>query len=409
MTSPWTRRPPGDRRLGEDVERLEGDRPVRLGVVVDVDPPDVRLALVPVEPVDVELDRLVEVDRVLVDEGLGAEQVDLADDPRPVRRRVDDHDVLLGGRPERDLRGREVLARPVPAPVAGLPDVALLGEEGEEVVGRAGTEDLARLERQLEGRRPCRWASRTWRLSGSSRASSGGPVEEELRVVHHVAIDRRAGRDQDPDADALAPAGPADLLPGRGDRARIAGEDRHVEPSDVDAELERVRADDPEDLAVAQPALDRAALRGQVAAAVAADPGARPGALAERLAEAGQEQLDRRPRPAEDDRLAAGPEEGQGPAVGGGERGATGAGRRIEERRLDQQDVALAATARRSGRRGGPAARSGWPPARPGCRSWPSSTRRSGASRSGRTAGAAGAGRWPRGCRRRPGRCAARR
>ena len=85
ITSPWTRRPARRRRLGEDVERLEGHRPVRVRVVVGVDPVDVRLALAPVEPVDVVLDRLVHVDRVLVDEDLGGEQVDLAEDPRPVR------------------------------------------------------------------------------------------------------------------------------------------------------------------------------------------------------------------------------------------------------------------------------------------------------------------------------------
>ena len=85
MTSPWIRRPPVAGRLGEDLERLERDRPVGVGVVVDVDPMDVGLALVPLEPVHVVLDRLVDVDRALVDEDLGAEQVDLAEDPRAVR------------------------------------------------------------------------------------------------------------------------------------------------------------------------------------------------------------------------------------------------------------------------------------------------------------------------------------
>ena len=75
----------GRRRLAEDVERLERHRPVGVRVVVDVDLVDVRLALAPVELVDVVLDRLVDVDRVLVDEDLGGEQVDLAEDPRPVR------------------------------------------------------------------------------------------------------------------------------------------------------------------------------------------------------------------------------------------------------------------------------------------------------------------------------------
>ena len=65
--------------------------------MVGVDLVDVRLALAPLEAVHVVLDRLVHVDRVLVDEHLGGEQVDLAQHARPVRRGVDDHDVLGGG------------------------------------------------------------------------------------------------------------------------------------------------------------------------------------------------------------------------------------------------------------------------------------------------------------------------
>ena len=55
---------------------------------------DVRLALLPVEPVDVVLNALVDVDRLLVDEEGSGEQVDLAEDAVPVAGRVDDHDVL---------------------------------------------------------------------------------------------------------------------------------------------------------------------------------------------------------------------------------------------------------------------------------------------------------------------------
>ena len=72
-------RPGGDRALLEAVERLQRDAPIGLRVVGDVDAGDVGLALTPVEAVHVVLDRLVHVDRVLVDEDLGAEQVDLAE------------------------------------------------------------------------------------------------------------------------------------------------------------------------------------------------------------------------------------------------------------------------------------------------------------------------------------------
>ena len=123
-------------------------------------------------------------------------------------------------------------------------------------------------------------------------------VEEELRVMDHVLVERGGGGDEDRDGRLVAPAGPAELLPRRGDRARVAGQDRRVEPADVDAELERVRRDDAEDLAVAQAALDRPPLRRQIAAAIAADARPRPEPLAERLAQPGQQDLDGRPRAA---------------------------------------------------------------------------------------------------------------
>ena len=107
-------------------------------------------------------------------------------------------------------------------------------------------------------------------------------------------------------------------------------------------ELERVGRDHAEDLAVAQPVLDRAPLGRQVAAAVAADATARPVALAQRFAQAGQQQLDRDPRPPEDDRLATGAQEGQCPALGQRDGRAARPARGLEDRRVDEHDVALA-------------------------------------------------------------------
>src|SRR5207244_8280678 len=72
--------------------------------------------------------------------------------------------------------------------------------------------------------------------------------------------------------DGRRPAAPtpgaSGLLPERRDAAGIAGEHRHVEVTDVDAELERVGRDDPEHLALAQALLDRPATRRQVAAPI---------------------------------------------------------------------------------------------------------------------------------------------
>ncbi len=364
----------GRRRGRELLERLERDRPVGVRVVVGVDLVDVGLALVPLEPVHVVLDRLVDVDGALVDEDLGAEQVDLAEDPRPVRGRVDDHDVLRRGRAQRDLRGREVLARPVPAPVARLADMPLLGEEREQVVDRAGPEDLARLERQLERRR-AQVGEQDVEVVRVEPGFLRRALEQELGVVDHVLVDRRAGGHEDRHARPLAPARPPELLPRGRDRARVAGQHGDVQPPDVDAQLQGVRGDDPEDLAVPQATFDGPPFGREVAAAIATDPAARPVVLAQRLAQAGQEDLHRGPRAAEHDRLAAGAQEGQRPALGERRRRSTGAALRMEDGRVDQQDVALAgrrAVAVDQLRR---AARSGRWPARPGSRSSPSSTR----------------------------------
>ena len=161
-------------------------------------------------------------------------------------------------------------------------------------------------------------------------------------MVDDVLVDRRAGGDQDRHAGARSPSGPAELLPGPGDRARVAGEDRDVQPPDVHAELEGVGGDDAEDLTVAQAVLDRAALGREVAAAVAADLRPERVALADRLAEPGQQQLHRDPGPSEDDRLAPRPEEGEGPPLAQGDGRAARTAGGIQQRGVHQQHVALA-------------------------------------------------------------------
>ena len=97
------------------------------------------------------------------------------------------------------------------------------------------------------------------------------PVKEKFRVLDHVLVQRVAARDEERHGCPVPPAGPARLLPGAGDRARIAVDDARLQLADVDAELQRVRADDAEDLAAAQAPLDLPPLLRQIAAAVAAD------------------------------------------------------------------------------------------------------------------------------------------
>src|SRR5205823_4755513 len=132
---------------------------------------------------------------------------------------------------------------------------------------------------------------------------------EVLRVLRDELIDGPGARDEDGDA-RLAPAPrAAHLLPRRGDGARVAGQDGRVQTADIDSQLERVRAHDAEDVAAAEAGLDVASLRGQVSAAIAADAFEWAATLAKRLAQAGQQQLDRDARLGEDDRLPPGTQE----------------------------------------------------------------------------------------------------
>ena len=95
ITSPRCRLPAGALiGLLEDLEHLERDAQVGIGVVVDVGARDVGLAFVPVQAVDVVLHALVDVDRLLVDQQGSGEQVDLAEHAVSVAGGVDDDDVL---------------------------------------------------------------------------------------------------------------------------------------------------------------------------------------------------------------------------------------------------------------------------------------------------------------------------
>ena len=284
----------------------------------------------------------MQIDRPLVHQDLRGEQVDLPEHSRPVRGRVDDHDVLRRRAAERHLRRREVLGAPVPPPVVGLANVARFGDEREELVGCGRPEHLARLERQLERRAP-QMSDQDVEVVGIETRLLGASLEEELRMMDDVAVNGRAGRDEDADARLATTPGPADLLPRRRDRARVTGQDRHVESADVDPELERVRRDDAEDLAVAKAALDRSPLEGQVAAAIAADPRSWTQVLTERFAQRRQHDLDGRSASPEHDRLSAGPEERHRPTMRDRHRRSASAGGTVRQRWLDEEHVALAA------------------------------------------------------------------
>src|SRR5690606_1924357 len=103
---------------------------------------------------------------------------------------------------------------------------------------------------------------------GLDHRALGRALEEGARMAHEVLIDRLGARDED-DQRILRPAtGTTRALEEARDGARIADEEADVETADVDAELERVRADEAEEISREQPALDLAALGRKIAGAV---------------------------------------------------------------------------------------------------------------------------------------------
>jgi hypothetical protein len=122
-------------------------------------------------------------------------------------------------------------------------------------------------------------------------------------VVDDELVERRARGDKHGGRFPRFPAGPARPLPGAGDRPGIPGQDGHVEASDVDAELQGVRRDDPQDLSLPQALLDLPPLEGQIAAPVSADEAFILDGRLDVFLEVGEEDLGVEPALGEDDRL----------------------------------------------------------------------------------------------------------
>ena len=331
----------GNRRLREPLQRLESHGSIGIGVVVRVHSAHVSLAFVPVQLVHMELRRLVKVDRVLVDESLSGEYVDLSYDSGTVAGRVDDHDVLFRGGTERHRRRREVVAGPVPAHVAGLADVALLSKEGQERLGIHRPEMFPRLEGKLEAGR-LQMAEENVQVVRVEPGLLRGRGEQEVRMSHDIPINGPSAGDQDGYARLGAAARPSHLLPRGGDRAGIAGQDRDLELAHVDAELQCVGADHAQHLTISQTSFHRPSLRGQVPSSVTADARTRSVAQTQRLAKRGQHQLHAHSRTAEDDRLSARPQEGQRPSRSESLGRPSCPGRGIDQRRLHQKNVPFA-------------------------------------------------------------------
>ena len=324
-------------------ERLE-NRDLRVGdgvgVVIAVDRADERLASLEVEALHLIELPFDDVDGLFVERGRPAREVGLADDALAIGR-IDDDEVVRRDRSQADGVGRIRLVGPVPLPV-GVVDEAFLAEHGEDLLHVLVPEALIVAERQLEGR-ALHVVEQDVQVVGVDERVLGRGVEEVRRVADDELIDRRAARDEHRRRPRRAPAGASRALPGRGNRARVAGHHRHVERADVDAELERIGGHDRAHQPFAQAALDLAPAIGQIAAAIAADHVGGAGRPVKGILQIGRQDLDRQPALREDDQLQLVLQELERHAARLGEIRAPNAELGVHDRRIDEEEELLAA------------------------------------------------------------------
>ena len=247
----------------------------RCRVVVALHVAHERLAVVVVERLHLIEAALHDVDGLGVQGGRPAREVGFADHLGPGAD-VDDDEVVRRDRAQAHGIGGVALARPVPLPrlvavgIARAVHEAVLAQNHQHLLHVDGAERVGAAERQLE-RRALHVIHQDVQVVGIDQRVLGRGVEEIRRMPGHELIDRRARRHHHRGRPGRPASSAARALPGGGNRARVAGHDRHIERADVDAELERVGRDHAAHLPFAQALLDLAPAQRQIAAAVAAD------------------------------------------------------------------------------------------------------------------------------------------
>jgi hypothetical protein len=179
---------PGRGLAGERLEDLDLNGEVGVGVVVDLNRSHVGLLLVPVQPFDVVLRAVLEVDRLVVQEDRRRELISLSDHLGPRPGDVDDHDVVGVEPAQRDALGRECLARPVPA-ASGAAAHAVLLEQLQEVGDVRFTERFPGLEGQLE-KPGLEMAGEHQQVVGVDEARLGAGAKEVAGMPHDELVQR---------------------------------------------------------------------------------------------------------------------------------------------------------------------------------------------------------------------------
>ena len=320
----------------EDLHLRVGDG---VGVVVDLGLAHVDPALLVVVLLHVVRPAFEDVDGFLVDHGGGRVVVDLGDDAR-LAGDVLHHEVVRGHAAQAHRVGGIALARPVPASARAVQQLLAL-EEGQDLREVFLAEALVVGEGQLEGR-ALHVGEQDVQVLGVDAALLGGAAEEVVGVLRDELVEGRRVGHQHRYRRAAAPARAPSLLPGRSHAAGITEEHGRVEAADVDAQLEGVRGDDAEHRALAQPALDLAALQGQIAAAVAADDALRSRPRLEGFFQIGHQDLGGQARGREHDGLHALGQERQGHVAGAVQGRLADAELPVHHRRVVDREVLLA-------------------------------------------------------------------
>ncbi len=226
----------------ELLDHLHPHRQSGVCVVVDLNWMDVGLLLFPIESLDVVLLPFVDINRVSVDQHWRGEGIDLADHARPCPiAGVDDDDVGSRGGAQADLFGRIRFGRPVPG-VAGVVQDALILQEIEHLKRIDVAERIAVMEREFE----CgafQVVDQNEQIVRVDQPVFWSTGKEVIRMLHDELVERRGRSHQHRQRNAFTPTGPSRLLPGAGDRARIAGHDASVQRANVDPKLKGVGRD----------------------------------------------------------------------------------------------------------------------------------------------------------------------
>ena len=171
----------------------------------------------------------------------------------------------------------------------------------------------------------------------------GRRVEEVGRVTDDELVDRRAAGHEHRRRARRPAACPPGALPGRRNRARISGQHRHIQRTDVDAELQGVGGNDSPNEPLAKAALDLTTTVRQVAAAISADDVRGTRRPVERILQIRRQDLHRETTLREEDQLQVVLEELERDPSGFREIRTANPELRVDDRRVDEEKELLPA------------------------------------------------------------------